>query len=262
MNDLAQRIKIKMYVDTAFIAKILRMNQVRQERKLEMLGRLAARGHSRNSSACLLGGVDIEEECIAELLHQKADLYLEAYNRKGLKIGPDILRDLSETQVNTISVRKGTLMAEAQLTAVRTRANSNAHFYAHLGKRASIAIKEIEAKIGLYNLTPLKPEPITVTNISYHLSGVGNRVVLGDDHSVNVINERQLFDGLTATVTSAVQNLDERREILARLDELKEQKTKIDYLAMVPKFITAASSIAHVIAPYLPALMEKAESLL
>jgi hypothetical protein len=53
----------------------------------------------------------------------------------------------------------------------------------------------------------------------------------------------------------------ERSEILARLDELKAQKTKTDYLAMIPKFITAATSIGHIIAPYLPALMEKAEQL-
>jgi hypothetical protein len=31
---------------------------------------------------------------------------------------------------------------------------------------------------------------------------------------------------------------------------------------MVPKFITAAASISHLIAPYLPALIEKAQSLL
>jgi hypothetical protein len=226
VNDLAQRVEIKKYVDAAFIAKILRMNEVRLERNREMRGRLSARGYSRNSSACVLGEVDIEEECIAELLHQKAELYLEAYERKGLKIGSDVLRDLSETQVNTIAVRKGTLMAEAQLTAARTRSNSNAHFFAHLGKKASIAIKEIEAKIGLYNLTPMKSEPITVTNISYHLSGVGNRVVLGGDHSVNIINERELFEGLAAAITGAIQNEDERREVLAKLDELKRRNRR------------------------------------
>jgi hypothetical protein len=59
-----------------------------------------------------------------------------------------------------------------------------------------------------------------------------------------------------------VQDEAERREILARLDELKGQKTKIDYLAMVPKFVAAAASISHVIGPYLPALIERAESLL
>jgi hypothetical protein len=37
----------------------------------------------------------------------------------------------------------------------------------------------------------------------------------------------------------------------------REQNTKTDYLAMILKFITAATSICHIIAPYLPALMEK-----
>jgi hypothetical protein len=262
MDDLAQRAEIKRYVDTAFIAKVLRMNDVREERKLDRRRHFAVKGHSPNSNSCVLAEVDIEEECIAELLHQKGDLYLEAYNRKGLKIGPDVLRDLSETQMHTIGVRKSMLMAEAQLTAVRTGTNSKAHFFAHLGRKASVTIKEIEAKIGLHNLTPSQSsEPVTMTNINYHLSGVGNRIVHGDDHSVTIINERELFDGLAATITSAVQTLDERSDILATLDELKQQKTKTDYLALVPKFITAASSIGHLIAPYLSALVERAESL-
>ena len=49
---------------------------------------------------------------------------------------------------------------------------------------------------------------------------------------------------------------------MAKLEELKGQKTKADYLAMVPKFVSAAASISHIIAPYLPALIERAESLL
>ena len=53
-----------------------------------------------------------------------------------------------------------------------------------------------------------------------------------------------------------------RTEILARLDDLKSQKSKTDYLAAVPKFISAAASIGHLIGPYLPALIEKAESLI
>lgn len=261
MNELAERGEIKRYVDKAYLAKIMQMNDVRRNRNGDLHASLAVRGHSRNSSACLLGEVDIEEECIAELLHQKADLYIDAYQRKGLKIGPDVLKDISHSQVELVATRKSTLMAQEQLTAVRTNQPSRANFYAHLGKKTSQAMKEIEAKIELYNLTPKRAEPMTIMNVSYHLSGTGNRVVHGDDNSINIINERELFDGLAALINEAVQDQTQRDEILAHLEELKRQTTKADYLAMVPKFIAAASSIGHLIAPYLPALIEKAQAL-
>jgi glutamine synthetase adenylyltransferase len=122
---------------------------------------------------------------------------------------------------------------------------------------------EIGPKIDLYNLTPKTSETTTVVNNIFHLSGPGSNVVQGDDHSTNTItvNEKELFESLASAITSAVADTAERTEILARLDELKAQKTKTDYLAMIPKFITAATSIGHIIAPYLPALMEKAEQL-
>ena len=133
------------------------MNDQRLQWNGDLYVTLSKGGHSRNSGACVLGEVDIEEALMAELLHQTADLYIDAYERKGLKIGPEVMKDLAEKQVGVVATRK------------------------------------------------------------------------------------------------------ERSEILARLDELKTQKTKTDYLAMIPKFITAATSIGHIIAPYLPALMEKAE---
>ncbi len=261
MNELAERGEIKRYVDKAYMAKIMQMNDVRRNRNDDSYASLAARGHSRNSSACMLGEVDIEEDCIAELLHQKADLYIDAYQRKGLKIGPDVLKDVSRSKVELITTRKSTLMAQAQLTAGRTNRPSRANFYAQLGKKASQAMKQIEAKIDLYNLTPKRASPTTIMNITYHLSGTGNRVVHGDDNSLNIINEKELFDGLTTVITGAVKDETHRKEIIARLEELKRQTTKADYLATVPKFIAAASSIGHLIAPYLPALIEKAQPL-
>jgi hypothetical protein len=261
MNELTERAEIKRYVDKAYQAKMMQMNDVRRNRNGDLCASLADKGHSRNSSACLLGEVDIEEACIAELLHQKADLYIDAYQRKGLKIGPDVLKDVSDSHVELIATRKSTLMAQSQLTAVPTNRPSRANFYAHLGKKASQAMKEIEAKIDLYNLTPKRANPTTIMNITYHLSGSGNRVVHGDDNSVNIINEKELFDGLAAVITRAVQDETQREEILGHLEELKRQTTKTDYLATVPKFIAAASSIGHLIAPYLPALIEKAQSL-
>ena len=252
--------EIKRYVDNAFLAKIMEINETRLKRRGDLYVSLAAKGHGRSSSACIIGEVAIEEQCIAELVHHKADLYLEVYGRNSLKIGPDVMRDLSETYANTVGVRKSTLMAEAQLTAVRTNGTSRAYFYAHLGKEASRAVKEVEAKIDLYNLTPKKVEPMAVTNNTYHL--VNSRVTHGDDNSTNiVVNEQELFAKLVSVIENSVQNEAERAEILARLDDLKSQKTKTDYLAMMSKFIAAAASVGHVIAPYLPALIEKAEHL-
>jgi hypothetical protein len=42
---------------------------------------------------------------------------------------------------------------------------------------------------------------MTVNNNTYHLSGVGNRVVPGDDNSVNAIKEKELFDRLASVIS-------------------------------------------------------------
>jgi hypothetical protein len=154
------------------------------------------------------------------------------------------------------------LISEAQRVGVRTNRPQNVTGYGHLGKKASVAMKEIEAKIDLYNLTPKKAEPMMVNNITYHLSGVGNRVVHGNDNSVNVINEKELFDRLASVISTAVEDVAHRREILEKLDELRHETSKTDYLTKLTKFLAAAGTIAHAIAPYLPALTEKAASLL
>jgi hypothetical protein len=263
MNDAIARAEIKRYVDKAYLAKLMQMNDQRLQRNGDLYVTLHKGGHSRNSSACVLGEVDIEEALMAELLHQTAELYIDAYERKGLKIGPEVMKDLAEKQVGVVATRKATLMAQAQLTAQRTNQMSKANYYSHLGKKASQAMMEIGPKIDLYNLTPQRSEPTPVVNNIFHLSGPGSKVVQGDDHSTNTItvNEKELFQSLASAITSAVADTAERSEILARLDELKAQKTKTDYLAMIPKFIEAATSIGHIIAPYLPALMEKAEQL-
>jgi hypothetical protein len=260
LNDAAQRAEIKQYVQTAFPAKIMQMNEVRHNKRLELRGELGRLGHSLNSSAWMIGEIEIEENCIADLLRQKADLYLDAYDRKGLKIGPEVLRDIAYSQVEITADRKGSLIGEARLRAMRTRQPQNTMGYGHLGKKASVAMKEIEAKIALYNLTPRKPEPMSISNTTYHL--VNSRVTHGDDNSVNFVNEKELFDRLASVVSSAIEDVTERQELLGRLDELRHEKNRADYLTKLTKFVSAVGTIAHVIGPYLPALTERAGSLL
>jgi len=205
MNDAIARAEIKRYVDKAYLAKLMQMNDQRLKRNGDLYVTLHKRGHSRNSSACVLGEVDIEEALMAELLHQTADLYIEAYERKGLKIGPEVMKDLAEKQVGVVATQKATLMAPAQLTAQRTNQMSKANYYSHLGKRASQAMMEIGPKIDLYNLTPQKSEPTPVVNNTFHLSGPGSKVVQGDDHSTNTItvNEKELLHVRLAPSTAS-----------------------------------------------------------
>jgi hypothetical protein len=262
LGDGIQRAEIQRYVHKAFLAKITQMNEARERRKRDLRAELAYRGHSSNSSAWMLGGIEIEEECIADLLRQKADLYLDAYERKGLKIGPDVLRDISHSQVEITAARKSALIGEAQMHGVRTHHFQNLSAYGHLGKKAAMAMKEIEAKIDLYNLTPMKAEPMTINNITYHLSGMGNRVVHGDDNSVNIINEGELFDQLASIIRTNVDDASGRAEFLEKLDELKREKNKTDYLTKLTRFLSAAAAIAHLLAPYLPALTERTALLL
>jgi acyl carrier protein len=152
MNDAVQRAQIKDYLHKAFLAKIMQMNEVRQRKKLELRGELGRHGHSANSSAWMIGEIEIEEDCIAGLLRQKAELYIDAYKRVGLAIGPEVLKDIAHSQVELTATRKSSLIGEAQLLAARTNRVQNLTGHAHLGKKASVAMKEIEANIDLYNL--------------------------------------------------------------------------------------------------------------
>jgi acyl carrier protein len=153
MNDAVKRAEIKRYVHKAFLAKIMQMKDIRNNKILELRGELAQHGRSMNSSARMIGEVEIEEDCIADLLRQKSDLYINAYGRVGLRIGPDVLKDLAHSQIELTAARKSSLFGSAQLTAARTNRPQNMMIYGHLGKKASVVMKEIEASIDLYNLS-------------------------------------------------------------------------------------------------------------
>ncbi len=155
--------QIKTYVDNAYLTKMLHKNQERENRKRDAKARLAQPGHGLNSSAWLLTGTDIEEACIAELTREHADLYIDAYGRQGLEIGPEVMQDITDGHGNMTGTRKAALMAEAQLTATRTNTTPNNQMYARLGSKASIALREAADKISLYNLTPKKAEPATMS---------------------------------------------------------------------------------------------------
>lgn len=252
LNDLIQRAKIRKYVQDAFLGKILRMNNSR-EAKLQNLSA------SRGSGAWIVGEVAIEEECIAELLHQKADLYIDAYQRQALHIGPDVLKDIAQSQAQLIGTRKGVLISQAQLTATRTNQSPSTMPYGQLGTQASVAMKEVAAKIDLHNLTPARTDPMSINNTTHNL--VNSRFVGRDDNSTNIVNEKELFEHLMSAISSSVADETERAAILGKLDELKAQKTKRDYLDMLTKFMAAAQSVSHVVHPYLKELLQKAEAL-
>jgi len=262
MNDSTQHAEIKEYVRKAFIAKLLQMNDIRESKKREFRAGLAARGHGPSGSSAVLGVIEIEEDALAELLRQKADLYLDAYERTGLRIGSDVLKDIAHSQIEITAARKGALANEAQMRALRTSQYQDLTAHGQLGRKASATMKEIEARIDLYNMTPRKGHSMTVTNTTYHLSGVGNRVVHGDDNSVNIINEHELFDRLAAVIETNVEDVSARQELLEQLGELRQEKSSASYLTKLTQFIGAAGSIAHLIGPYLPGLTEKASTLL
>src|SRR4029079_9623719 len=98
LNDTAQHAEIKNYVAKAFLAKILQMNETREKKKRDLRAALAVRGHA-NSGSWVLGEIEIEENCLADLLRQKWDLYLEAYEKTGLKIGLDVPADIAHSLV-------------------------------------------------------------------------------------------------------------------------------------------------------------------
>jgi len=86
--------------------------------------------------------------------------------------------------------------------------------------------------------------------------------VHGDDNSVNIINEQELFDRLASVVENNVQELSARRDLLEKLEELRNEKSKGSYLTKLTQFMGAATALAHLIGPYLPGLTERAGTLL
>ena len=192
-------------------------------------------------------------------------MYLEAYGHAGLKIGPDVLADITRSRMEIVGGRKSALIGQAQLTAARNgRPPIMISAYGHLGKKASVMMQEIAARIDRHNITGRKEEAMTVTNnFIYQLSGPGSRVVQGDDNSTNVItiNEHDLFDQLAAVVRANVGEAALLQEILEQLNELKAEKNRTSYLEKAAKFVTAAASIARVLTPYLPAIFEMARKL-
>lgn len=171
MDEKDKSDQVRDYVRKAFLAKMMQLNAVRHRKKLELRGELATRGHTAGSSAWVIGQLEIEEDYIADLLLQKADLYIEAFKELGLRIGPEVLKDISHSQVELVATRKSVLIGEAELVGRRGNRQINVTAYGHLGKKASTAVREIEAKIQFYNLShPLSPES----------SNSSDRVLLGD----------------------------------------------------------------------------------
>jgi hypothetical protein len=101
MNDAIARAEIKRYVDKAYLAKLMQVNDQRLQRNGDLYVTLHKGEHSRNSRACVLG--EVEEALMAELLHQTAELYIDAYERKGMKIGPEVMKNLAEKQVGVVA---------------------------------------------------------------------------------------------------------------------------------------------------------------
>ena len=162
-DDKELKAQIKKYVDNAFLTRVLHKNEERETRKGDAKAGLAQTGHGPNSRAWLLAAADIEEDCISELTREHTDLYIDAYGRRGLKIGPEVMQDITEAHGNMTGTRKATLIAAAQLTASRTNTIPDFHVYARLGSKATIALRDAADKINLYNLTPKEAEPVTMS---------------------------------------------------------------------------------------------------
>jgi len=233
----------------------------REEKKRILACTLAHKGISSSSSSYEIGIFDIEEKAIADLLHAKAEVYIKAYSRQGLSIGSDVLQDLSWTQAELVGVRKGCIIHEHQLRAMRTRRQGTPTMVGQLGKEASIAAKEIQAKIKLYNLTPRETQHMSITN-TFNVQGSYNRLYQDStDNSVNIVNDAEIFQSLQTLISANIADETERKELLQHLQELQQEKSKSGYMQKITALLTASSKIAPLLADYLPALIDWAKHL-
>jgi hypothetical protein len=107
------------------------------------------------------------------------------------------------------------------------------------------------------------PRPRSTGSIVYNVSGPNARInVHSSDNSTNVVNvaPAQLFKQLVAAIEAGVQADTERKALITRVSALEEGSRSGSFLSAYQQFIAAAANHMTIVAPFLPALAQLANS--
>lgn len=101
--------------------------------------------------------------------------------------------------------------------------------------------------------------PPTSDRNVYQAIGSNARMNIGStDSSSNVvtISEENVFAELRNVLSSQVQNVTEKEQILAKIDEMENAKGSIGFVDKYQEFIALAANHMTVLTPFIPALTE------
>jgi RNA 3'-terminal phosphate cyclase len=92
-------------------------------------------------------------------------------------------------------------------------------------------------------------------NFTINLSGQNSRInISSHDSSVNYAVTGNVFGDLSAQIRSRVANEADRLNLLAAVEEMKEQQHSAGFAAAYQKFISISADHIGIVAPFLPAL--------
>jgi hypothetical protein len=94
------------------------------------------------------------------------------------------------------------------------------------------------------------------SSTTYVLSGAGSRVNFGVDNSTNsvVISEANLFPTLRSEIEAQLPESEEKKKVLASLQQLEEAKGSPAYMAKFKSFIEVAAGFMKIIGPFIQPL--------
>lgn len=107
-----------------------------------------------------------------------------------------------------------------------------------------------------------KDKPLEISkpnNVTYNLHGHNSRVnVHSNDHSHNIVglSASDVFSGIEAAVSEAVENQQHKREILTALQALKAEEGKPGFTKRYTEFMGTLADTITVVTPFLPALAQ------
>ena len=262
MNQSPGVTNAERFADTAYSAELERISLDYREKLQVSRAQLAARGAAR-SSMMVRETARINGECAKALLEARLRFLLEGYDLYRVTVDDQV----AESTVKGIMQLRGTLVSNAIKTfeadPVTAGFVPTSAFSQELEQRIGVSANWVRTQIDRRRLTPNKSD-VGVTNI-YHIHGHNPRwVTNGNDLSVNIVitSSDQIFANLHKEVSSRIPNGDEQRDILEKLEALKQAQGSGTFGQRYAEFIGVAANHMVLIAPFIPALTEMLKQVL
>jgi hypothetical protein len=115
----------------------------------------------------------------------------------------------------------------------------------------------VEARVQKINVAGEPTRPVLKGGNVYNLHGAHSRVnIQSHDSSTNISHQvtENVFAHMRQAIQAHVQDEDERRQILEKLDELQAAESTSSFTQKYQNFIASAANHMSALAPFIPAL--------